>query len=290
MKKIVLLFLMSVALMASDILSYNIYNRAKRVDVMFTFDTPYQGVIKEIKKPSKIILQLYNLSIDTPAVKHINSPLISKLTVTPLDNYVQIVAFVNSNTSLQIDKTTDKYGLRLRFIPKVVIADKSNMLNNHNTPFALKTQQSLDIPTSYYIVVAILFIAAVLLFFIKRKVNKKLSTQKSRPAALKNRWFFKDGENKKDEVGVRFTKQLDKTTSIMMLDYGEFNYLVLNGQSTVLLDKFENDKPISNNRFDELLQEHTQEIDKLLQASQTEQEEEPFELYKNKASSIAYDM
>jgi len=289
-KKIVLLLLISVVLMASDILSYNVYNRTKRVDIMFTFDTPYQGIIKEIKRSSKIILQLYGLSVDAPAVKHINSPLVSKVTITPLDNYVQIVAFTGSNTNLQIDKTTDKYGLRLRFIPKVVITDKTNILTHNHTSFALKTQQDLDIPTSYYIVVAFLFIAAALLFFTKRKINKGTSTQKSQPAALKKRWFFKDQGNMKDTVNVRFTKQIDKTTSIMMLDYGEFNYLILNGQSSVLLDKFENDKPIANNRFDELLQEHTQEIDKLLQATQTQEDDEPFELYKNKASSIAYDL
>ncbi len=290
MKKIVLLLLMSVVLMASDILSYNVYNRTKRVDIMFTFDTPYQGIIKEIKKPSKIILQLYGLSVDAPAVKHINSPLVSKVTITPLDNYVQIVAFTSSNTNLQIDKTTDKYGLRLRFVPKVVIADKTNILTHNHTSFALKTQQGLDIPTSYYIVVALLFIAAAFLFFTKRKINKGTNTQKSQPTALKKRWFFKDQGNMKDTVNVRFTKQIDKTTSIMMLDYGEFNYLILNGQSSVLLDKFENDKPIANSRFDELLQEHTQEIDKLLQATQTQEDDEPFELYKNKASSIAYDL
>jgi len=281
---------MSVMLMASDILSYNVYNRVKRVDIMFTFDTPYQGVIKEIKKPSKIILQLYGLSINAPVVKHINSALISKVTITPLDNYVQIVAFTGSNTNLQIDKTTDKYGLRLRFIPKVVIADKTNILTHNHTSFSLKTQQGLDIPTSYYIVVALLFITAAFLFFIRRKVNKASSTQKSQPAALKKRWFFKDQGDMKDTVNVRFTKQIDKTTSVMMLDYGEFNYLILNGQSSVLLDKFENDKPIANSRFEELLQEHTQEIDKLLQTTQTQEEAEPFELYKNKASSIAYDL
>ena len=73
----------------------------------------------------------------------------------------------------------------------------------------------------------------------------------------------------------------------MMIDYGDFNYLVLNGTSSVLLDKFENNKPVSKNNFDELLQEHTNEIEQLLHIQK--EQEEPFQTYKEKASSIAYD-
>ncbi len=288
MKKIFLLPLIATILFASNILNYNIYNRTNRVDAMFTFNTPYQGAIKEIRKHSKIILKLYNLSINAPKIKLINSVLISKLIITPLPGYTQIVAYASQNTILSVSKTADNYGLRLRFTPKVVITKTENILNNKKSInfSSLQTKQNLDIPNSYYIVIALLFIAVIILLILKRKISKKNDNKKSIKSS-KNNWFFKEKIDENQNVHVRFTKKIDQNTTVTMLDYGDFNYLILNGTSNVLLDKFENNQPITDNHFDKILQEHTQEIEQLLHSQKTE---EPFQAYKEKASSIAYNL
>lgn len=290
MRKTLILLVSATVLLASNILNYDVYNRSNRVDVMFTFNTPYQGTVQESQGNSKIILKLQDLTIQTAKKKVINSKFISKITITPMQNGTQIVADVIGSVHLQVSKTADEYGLRLRFIPVATTPSQSNILNqpNSNDLSALPTQQGLGIPTNYYIVVSLLILGVIVMFLLKRKLEKKTNS-KNVPKEQKSKWFFKDkSDSEESDVTVRFTKKIDQTTNVMMVDYGDFNYLVLNGTSTVLLDKFENNKPISNNNFDELLQEHTNEIEQLLHVQK--EKEEPFQTYKEKASSIAYDI
>lgn len=62
MIRLVLLFLLPFTLYGSKILSYNIYDRTDRVDVMITFDTPYEGIIKQSVAKSTIIIKLEEAS------------------------------------------------------------------------------------------------------------------------------------------------------------------------------------------------------------------------------------
>jgi hypothetical protein len=291
MRKLLLLFGASVWLFASSILNYNVYNRSNRVDVMFTFDTPYTGTIKESKKNGAIVLQLYDLSIQRTTVKEINSKLISKLTITPLQSYTQIVAYTDRDITLQVSQTTDHYGLRLRFVPTSSALNTNNNILDKTAAanLALHTQKPISIPTSYYIIVALLIIIALVLFLYKRKIGAKSFQQNKSPQPMKSKWMFQQGAAKNEnDVHVRFSKKIDPSASVMMIDYGEQSYLVMNGTSSVLLDVYHNDKPVSRSHFDELLQKHTMEIEQLMQL-QNNQETEPFTAYKEKASSISYE-
>ena len=69
MIKKILLFSLPLLLSASQILSYNIYERSDRADVMITFDTPFSGVIKQGKSTNKIIIKLQGTSIESSKVK-----------------------------------------------------------------------------------------------------------------------------------------------------------------------------------------------------------------------------
>jgi len=64
---------LALSLFASKILSYNIYDRTDRADVMITFDTPYNGVIKQSRGKSKITIKLENASIESPKIKKVAS-------------------------------------------------------------------------------------------------------------------------------------------------------------------------------------------------------------------------
>ena len=57
--KYLFLLLLPVLLFGSKILSYNVYERSQHVDIMLTFDTPYEGKLSQIKKNGNIILKLH---------------------------------------------------------------------------------------------------------------------------------------------------------------------------------------------------------------------------------------
>ena len=152
MIKYLLLFLLPLSIYASKILSYNIYERSDRADVMITFDTPYDGVIKQSNTQSKIIIKLNDASIESSKIKKVTSRYLQSLSITPLKNQTQVTALVGPSVKLTASKTSDAYGLRLRFTLKgsgrKVDADKSSYAQNSNNLSALPTKKGVKSPTA----------------------------------------------------------------------------------------------------------------------------------------------
>ena len=70
--RIILLLALPLFLFGSKILSYNVYERSNRVDVMITFDTPYEGKLSKTNKNNTIILKLKKASIEAPKIKSVH--------------------------------------------------------------------------------------------------------------------------------------------------------------------------------------------------------------------------
>jgi len=139
---------------------------------------------------------------------------------------------------------------------------------------------------SYYIVVAILIIGIILLFIIKKKaIPKEKQTQK-------NSWLFKENQPTQplkgnNDVSIRFQKSIDNSNSVVMLDFGDQSYLVLMGASNILLDKFTDNKPVTQEDFESILQSRHKELDEFL--SLKDETKEPLQAYKERAASISYE-
>lgn len=304
MKHIFLLLLLSLSLFASKILSYNIYDRTDRADIMITFDTPFVGKIKQSMADSKIIIKLEGASIESPKIKKVNSAFLQSLSITPLLKETQLVASVPSNTQLIASKTSDGYGLRLRFKAQTQIEQKDALQEYDENPLgALPTKKDEGISQSYYIVVGFLLLATMILFYFKRKIQAK--TNKN----IQSTWLFKANEmgmqtplqthnSSKDEatslgqaeVTIRFQKALNGENSVVMLDFGPQSYLVLMGGSNILLDKFSDDKPSTEDEFQAILQSRHEQLEDFLgtKSSNAFSKKEPLQAYKERAASIAY--
>ncbi|MCW8894490.1 MAG: hypothetical protein OQK48_04125 [Sulfurimonas sp.] len=295
MIKYLLLFLLPFSLYASKILSYNIYDRTDRVDIMITFDTPYDGVIKQSVSESTITIKLEDATIESAKIKQLSSKYIKSLSISPMSGHTKIIALVPPSVGLQASKTSDSYGLRLRFANKTVkqAAPVSNKQTNSEPLSLLPTKKSDDIAQSYYIVITILIIGIILLFFIKKKVTPKQNSKE--PAS----WLFKENANAPKEVvaqaktenanvSIRFQKSINNENSVVMLDFGEQSYLVLMGKSNILLDKFTDDRPVTQDDFDTILQSRHKELNDFLQ-DKKENNKEPLQAYKERAASIAYE-
>ena len=102
-------------------------------------------------------------------------------------------------------------------------------------------------------------------------------------------WLFNPKDENQEDVNIRFSKQIDQVNRVIMVDYGNLSYLILAGNDNILLDKFEDNKPVTNNEFEEILKSRNEELTELLQLNNSK-EKEPFQTYKEKAASIAYDV
>ena len=297
MIKFLLLFLLPFSLFASKILSYNIYERTDRADVMLTFDTPYTGQIKQSISKSKIIIKLEDATIESPKIKKVSSRYLHSLTITPINNKTLIVASIAPSTRLIASKTSDGYGLRLRFTDKIAVKSSTATATNAIQPNSLSTlptKKDDNMSQSYYVVVAILVLGIFILLYIKKKM-KPMPTNTQTP---KN-WLFKNTQESAtpsninmaaQNVSIRFQKAIDDKNSVVMLDFGNQSYLVLMGNSNILLDKFTDNKPTSQKEFDEILQSRHEDLENFLGKSQTEEKQEPLQAYKERAANIAYEM
>lgn len=308
--RLLLFFLLPVYLFGAQILSYNIYERTDRADVMITFDTPYNGKLKLSKGESKIILKLENATIESTKIKKVNSKYLKSIAITPLKSYVQIVAITPSNVKLYASKTADAYGLRLRFATHSTAKHtKAPSAQHTQTSLAnLPTKKGDDLSTSYYIVVGILIIGIAILFYIKKKITPKHPQQKQQ-----SQWLFNQQQSiqqpvqqpqqpqpqqptqTSNEISIRFQKQLDSNNSVVMLDFLNQSYLLLIGNGNILLDKFLDNKPTTQAQFDAILQERQNELEDFLanpptpsSAQTTAELQEPLQAYKERAATLAY--
>jgi len=289
MKKIILLLLLTTLVWGSKILSYNIYDRHERVDVMLTFDTPYEGVLRQNQQGDLITIKLEEASIDTPLNKNISSSYLQNITITSIGDQIQITAKVSKNVVLQASKTSDSYGLRLRFsVPAVVPLTAEDTTG---TVSSLPTKDGSEFEQSYYVVIGILVIGIAILFWLKQNIATRATAIHAAP---KTPWLF-NTTNKNavplttptssiadGGVHIRFQKTLDPVHSVAMLDFGTQSYLVLLGNNTILLDKFQDNIPITQNDFETLLRTKHQELDGFFQLGTTQ--DESFDTYKEKAS------
>jgi len=301
--KYLLLLLLPLSLFASKILSYNIYDRTDRADVMLTFDTPYNGIIKQSRGKSKIIIKLEDATIESPKIKKVASEFLQSVVITPMNNETQIIATVPQSVKLIASKTADGYGLRLRFTDKSSTKNttSSQSTQQSQTGTGLPTKKGNDLSQSYYIVVAILIIGILILLYIKRKT---LPQQHEKQKQQKDRWLFNASQqnqqassNQKassstNEVSIRFQKAIDAKNTVVMLDFGKESYLVLMGNSNILLDKFHEEKPRSQQEFETILQSRHEELENFLNSSKhrdnPEESKEPLQAYKERAASLIY--
>lgn len=295
MIKFLLLLSLPFLLSASKILSYNIYDRTDRVDVMITFDTPYSGIIKQNNSNSIITIKLEGASIESSKIKQLSSKYIRSISITPMNEYTQIVAEVPPSVTLQASKTSDSYGLRLRFAaPDALTQNNAEQKDISKDEFAsLPTKKGDDLSQSYYIVFTILIIGIAVLFYIRKKVALPQSKQKQ------SSWLFQQNstEQEKKEVSVptdsanvtiRFQKALNSDNSVVMLDFADQSYFVLMGKSNILLDKFTDNKPTSQSEFENILQNRHKELDNFL--NNDDDYKESLRIYKEKAASISYEV
>lgn len=289
MIKFLLILLIPFTLFGSKILSYNIYDRTDRVDVMITFDTPYEGVIKQSVGKSKIIIKLEDSKIESSKLKQLSSKFLRSLNITPMQGYTQIVAHVPPSVILKASKTSDAYGLRLRFTSKTTNNTKITSNTSTNSISTLPTKQDTNISQSYYIVIIVLIIGIAILFYLRQKVVPKQNSNKV------NAWSFKDTNQastttkkiENQDVSIRFQKSIDHDNSVVMLDFGEQSFLVLMGRSNILLDKYTDNKPSSQEDFESILQSRHEELDQFLRVENPTKE--PLQAYKERAASIKYE-
>lgn len=277
MRPLLILALLTPLLFASKILSYNIYERSDRVDIMLAFDTPYEGALRQSRQQDRIIIKLEGAAIETPRVKSVTSPILTKMAMIPIDSQTQLIATVAPSVQMEASKTSDALGLRLRFT-KNGAEESLSEAERQDALSALPTKPESDYSGSYTVVIVILLIGIAILFWLKNRIAQAPLSGPGKP------WRFVMGKKGEHGVNIRFQKAIDPKNRVVMLDYGDESYLLLIGGSNLLLDKFQGERPVTEDQFEAVLQNKHEELDSFLRLES--EAKGPLQSYMEKASGI----
>ena len=246
MKKLIIFF--AVMLFGANLINVNFFPQKNKLDILFSLDDKFNG---KVIKTSKDTFLITNITSDNVVNKNFDNFFIKNISIKPVNNGVEININANTNYNTSVALTPDGYGLRFRVKNLKVL--KVNSIVSHNP------EKSLDY-FSYILSITILLIIAIVLFVFKKKVVKKL------PSSSLN-------------VNVLFQKPLDPKNRVVLLEFNKRKYLVLVGNSNILLDIFdENMVNIkTQNEFETYLGEKIEKLDNFKQYIQNAEKLKEFD-------------
>ena len=293
MKLLLSIILSLSTLLASNILTYKLYDRSDngRLDILLTFDTPYQGRITQKKLNNSTTLLLYDAIYSSTIKKTLNSDFLTSFSLTPDQGRTALTLTLPEGVKFNVSQTVDSYGLRLRFEKGATSAKTEpeptalNKLKSLTTKEPFKkneirstTKNEPFISKRYAIVLGVLFAAVLLLFIIKKRVEKG-----RKPGS----WLFKNNPHTLEEFTILFQKPLDSSNKIVLMEFGNRQYLVVVGTTNLLLDTFSDKESVNEAGFESILKENQQELDNYMRI-QSKEEKSPLQSYKDKASLEVY--
>ncbi len=274
MKKILSIFLLSISILnATSLLTYNIYERSDRVDLMLSFDSPYDGKILKKQGKNIVTLILKDLSYDNLVEKNIDSKIVQAITIEPNENEINIIIKSKNRFSVVASKTVDGFGLRIRTKPI-----KENIAR---LPMETNTQQQINLPTKenestidgrYISVILLLLIMIIFMLWIKKRVTSTTSTNSSKNSF----WLFKGSANTLSNLDINILqkKQIDNANSVLLLEFEGNKYLVLTGNSNLLLEKFGKTDLKSDSDFEKVFEKNREKLDNYLRIRQEEEKDD----------------
>jgi flagellar biogenesis protein FliO len=227
-KKAVLLIL-GVLLFGANLINVNFFEGKNKLDILFSLDDAFKGKVKQISHNSYVIT---GINTDRVIQKEFGKNFINSIIISPEKEGVRVDITSKADFKTSVALTPDGYGVRFRIINDKTIEPKTVSSNEINKLAAKR--DNLDM-LSYLVGLGILIILAFVLWFIKRKGSylPKL----------------------KEDMKVLAQKPIDAKNKIVLFEYQDRRYLMLIGNTNVLLDVFGENISVPKNEveFDEML-------------------------------------
>ena len=222
MKKLILV--LAVFLYGANLIDVNFFKGENKLDILFSLDDKFNGKIIKVGGNRYLIK---GIETSNDIEKNFNKFFLNSIIVTPKEGGVVLEIVSDKKYKVDVALTPDGYGIRFRIKnlkPKSVIS-KPNMPPAEGFSFV-----------RYFIVVAILIILAIILLYLKKKSFAKLPS-------LKN------------DMRVLSQKFVDAKNKVVLFEYQNRKYLMLIGNTNILLDVFDEDfkTPKNELEFDEML-------------------------------------
>jgi len=281
MRYLSIFFLFTNLLIGATLLNQNIYDRENRVDLMLSFDTPYEGKIRQARGDRTVDIFLSDAQLQQSFSKQLQNSIVSSITITKADSKTTMIKIVSVSRKLKIEasRTLDRFGLRLRIIPSEALNQKTSVkssyehatLSDRSQPTNLR-QDSDGLPSwRYWIVIGIMLLLLIALFVIKKN------------GTVIGGWLMPKQEQTSTipEAIIRYQKPIDRQNRVVLIEFNDRQYLMLLGSSNILLDSFTDARIIEDeDSFNQLFEVNKRQLNNFLK----ENHPDAYEAFKQNAS------
>lgn len=260
MVRICVLLVLALPLFALNLLEYKIHNEQKdNVNITFSFDGVYKAKLDEERDKEALKLTLNGVNYPKEEIKAINSPLITKILISPnsKENKTLVMLEAKSDVRLNTQFINDNTGLMIRALDKTAPLN-SSLLSFNQEPQKNSFESKFDY-TSYILIISLLLVMLGLLWWISRGLKKGGSTK---------------------EFRVLFQRALDRQNKFVVLEFNSKHYIMILGSSNVLLDVVEKDSSKQNIKlevvekkpksFENFFEENKERLQKLIKGKGVE--------------------
>lgn len=277
MRYLLFIFL-SLPLFGVNLLTYNLYQRDQRVDLMLSFDAPYDGKIVQKVENGINILTLNGVSFLENVDKTLDSAILQTMSIEGSKTLTNIVLWADKPVTIEAAMTKDKFGLRVRVLggQEAINPSLSPTVNTQNTAIKYANKQPM-FDGRYIAVLAFLIVLIIMLLFIKRYLTSARNI--SYGVGDMKSPLQKFMRNDKKNIDIIFQRPLDRQNQIMLLKHENRKYLIIVGSSNVVLDRFGADNIQTSDDFEVFFEENRQRLGKFLEERQNSLSD-----YKQKAS------
>ena len=258
------IFIFTVTIFASNILNVNIKELKNKnsVEVLFHFDTPYNGSIVQKVDKEKIIIILKDAKIRKAWLKKINTPFVYQIELVPKERDSELIIYTVEKAAVLAAKTSDGFGLKL-MIKKLSPTTKTKK----------EKKKDSDI---FLLIVGGVFSAALFILIVFMFSAKKTPKIKKKRINVEN--------PKEKELNIRFEKSLDEHNKLALISFRGVNYLVIIGSTNILLGKYKESDIENEEDFNKLVEESQSHIENIFSQKTDNKPLNEFDLYKEKAS------
>lgn len=256
MRILFIFFCFLIPLVATNLTDYNIYNRNDRVDLMLSFDSVYKGNISQ-RKEKKILELIFNdLKYSKNEVKNLQSKFMDKIVISSKNNKTYIMFHNKEEINLNVSSINDKFGIRVRITPLNQSNTNTEGLSpkpNLSSENLFKTKENMPQEynyTNYILIILVLIVLLIALLWLKKNMLNRKNVN------IKN-------------FSIIFQKPLDRNNQFMILEYNLKRYVMIIGQSNLLLesteisdDKIQKDSNDKN--FNSFFEENKRKIQNLI--------------------------
>jgi flagellar biogenesis protein FliO len=229
MKKAIFLLLASF-LFAANLINVDFLPHKNKVDVLFSLDEKYKGKVVKLKENEFYLTNIFTTKI---VDKKFDNEFLKEIKVEPYKDGIKVKITPKEDVKTTFALTPEGYGIRLRI-------ERLTQKTNEVKKLMMKNPvKEVDL-TAYFIGLAILIILAIILYLLRKKMPKLPSKEMS--------------------MQVIAQKPIDAKNKVILFGFNKRKYLMLVGNSNILLDIFDDDLVHINTPkdFDEYLK-----VDKL---------------------------